>query len=119
MKISTLALLSSSYVAAAVAYNVPLGSPGFYHGNSTAAVTFDGHSLFLDGKRLYVFSGEIHPWRAPTGVTAWRDILQKMKVGSAATAPCSDSIIHPPGCRFQHRVCVSELGTDGRKTGVS
>jgi Glycosyl hydrolases family 35 len=61
-------------------YNVPKGSPGFYHGNSTAAVTFDNHSLFLDGKRLFVFSGEVHPWRVPTGVPGWRDILQKMKV---------------------------------------
>jgi hypothetical protein len=31
------------------------GSPGFYAGNSTAAVTFDQHSLLLDGKRIMVF----------------------------------------------------------------
>jgi hypothetical protein len=61
-------------------YVVPQGSPGFYHGNSTAAVTFDQHTLFLDNKRLFVFSGEFHPWRSPSGIPAWRDVLQKMKV---------------------------------------
>jgi hypothetical protein len=79
MKLSRLALLLG-WASIAFTYNVPQGSPGFYHGNSTAAVTFDKHSLFLNGKRLFVFSGEIHPWRSPTGVPAWRDLLQKMKV---------------------------------------
>ena len=62
------------------AYIVPSGSPGFYAGNSTSAVTFDEHSVFLDGKRVFVFSGEMHPWRAPSGGPTWRDVLQKMKV---------------------------------------
>lgn len=31
------------------------GSPGFYAGNSSAAVTFDQHSILLDGKRIMVF----------------------------------------------------------------
>ena len=31
------------------------GSPGFYANHSTAAVTFDQHSLILDGKRIMVF----------------------------------------------------------------
>ncbi|VDC04598.1 unnamed protein product [Peniophora sp. CBMAI 1063] len=61
------------------AYIVPSGSPGFYAGNSTSAVTFDQHSVFLDGKRVFVFSGEMHPWRAPSGGPTWRDVLQKMK----------------------------------------
>ena len=61
-------------------YVVPAGSPGFYAGNSTSAVTFDQHSAILSGKRLMIFSGEIHPWRNPTGVPAWRDLLEKMKV---------------------------------------
>ncbi|CAE6453872.1 unnamed protein product [Rhizoctonia solani] len=54
------------------------GSPGFYHGNSSAAVTFDQHSLLLDGKRVMVFSGEFHPWRLPS-TPLWRDVLEKMK----------------------------------------
>ncbi|GJE91462.1 glycoside hydrolase family 35 protein [Phanerochaete sordida] len=65
--------------SAAPSYQVPPGSPGFYHGNSTAAVTFDAHSLFLDDKRLYVFSGEVHTWRMPSGPVIWRDVFQKMR----------------------------------------
>ncbi|KAG9124447.1 hypothetical protein FRC07_011605 [Ceratobasidium sp. 392] len=56
------------------------GSAGFYVGNSTAAVTFDQHSILLDGKRIMVFAGEFHPWRLPS-VPLWRDILEKMKAG--------------------------------------
>ncbi|KAG8734175.1 hypothetical protein FRC10_011921, partial [Ceratobasidium sp. 414] len=56
------------------------GSPGFYAGQSKAAVTFDQHSLMLDGKRIMVFGGEFHPWRLPS-VPLWRDILEKMKAG--------------------------------------
>ncbi|EUC55104.1 glycoside hydrolase family 35 protein [Rhizoctonia solani AG-3 Rhs1AP] len=54
------------------------GSPGFYGGNSSAAVTIDQHSLLLDGKRIMVFSGEFHPWRLPS-IPLWRDVLEKMK----------------------------------------
>ncbi|QRV78064.1 glycoside hydrolase family 35 protein [Ceratobasidium sp. AG-Ba] len=56
------------------------GSPGFYAGHSSAAVTFDQHSLMLDGKRIMVFSGEFHPWRLPS-IPLWRDVLEKMKAG--------------------------------------
>ncbi|CAE6427460.1 unnamed protein product [Rhizoctonia solani] len=54
------------------------GSLGFYAGNSSAAVTFDQHSLLLDGRRIMVFSGEFHPWRLPS-TALWRDVLEKMK----------------------------------------
>uniref|UniRef100_A0A0B7JJ03 Beta-galactosidase n=1 Tax=Bionectria ochroleuca TaxID=29856 RepID=A0A0B7JJ03_BIOOC len=41
-------------------------------------VTFDDHSLFINGERLMIFSGEVHPFRLPvTGL--WLDILQKIK----------------------------------------
>ncbi|KAG8731854.1 hypothetical protein FRC10_001402, partial [Ceratobasidium sp. 414] len=56
------------------------GSPGFYAGQSKAAVTFDQYSLMLDGKRIMVFSGEFHPWRLPS-IPLWRDVLEKMKAG--------------------------------------
>lgn len=67
-------------VTAVSSYTVPPGSPGFYHGNSSASVTFDAHSLFLDNKRLFVFSGEVHTWRMPSGPAMWRDVFQKMRV---------------------------------------
>ncbi|KAJ7488693.1 glycoside hydrolase superfamily, partial [Mycena galericulata] len=39
-------------------------------------VTFDQHSILLDGKRIVVFSGEFHPFRLPSP-ELWYDILQK------------------------------------------
>ncbi|CEL62932.1 putative beta-galactosidase E OS=Neosartorya fumigata (strain CEA10 / CBS 144,89 / FGSC A1163) GN=lacE PE=3 SV=1 [Rhizoctonia solani AG-1 IB] len=69
------------------------GSPGFYRGNSSAGVTFDQHSLLLDGKRIMVFSGEFHPWRLPS-TPLWRDVLEKMKAAGfnavSDTAPSLD-----------------------------
>ncbi|KIP05238.1 glycoside hydrolase family 35 protein [Phlebiopsis gigantea 11061_1 CR5-6] len=73
-------VLSAQLAATVVSsYQVPPGSPGFYHGNSSSAVTFDAHSLFLDNKRLYVFSGEVHTWRMPSGPAMWRDVFQKLR----------------------------------------
>ncbi|KAF7291169.1 putative beta-galactosidase A [Mycena indigotica] len=59
-------------------YVFPIGSPGFYNGNSSAAVTIDQHSILLDGKRIMVFSGELHPFRLPAP-ELWYDVLQKFK----------------------------------------
>jgi hypothetical protein len=89
MKLSSILFLSIALVPSTFgshhplnrrAYTPPDGSPGFYHGNSSATVTFDNLSAFIDDKRVFVFSGEFHPWRLPAGVAAWRDVLQKMKV---------------------------------------
>ncbi|CAE6472777.1 unnamed protein product [Rhizoctonia solani] len=66
------------------------GSPGFYAGNSSAAVTLDQHSILLDGKRIMVFSGEFHPWRLPS-IPLWRDVLEKMK---AAGFNCVSIYLH-------------------------
>jgi beta-galactosidase len=41
-------------------------------------IDMDGYSFKLDGKRVYVWSGEFHPYRLPSP-DLWRDILQKMK----------------------------------------
>ncbi|KAI8914847.1 beta galactosidase [Powellomyces hirtus] len=41
-------------------------------------VTFDKYSLKIDGKRISLYSGEVHPWRLPSS-DLWRDVLQKMK----------------------------------------
>src|SRR3954453_3033313 len=43
-------------------------------------VTWDQFSLKIDGKRLYVWSGEFHYWRLPSP-DLWRDVLEKMKAG--------------------------------------
>ncbi len=49
-------------------------------------VTFDPYSLMIDGTRLFVWSGEFHPFRLPSP-SLWLDILQKMKA-SGYNAVC-------------------------------
>ncbi|THU81100.1 glycoside hydrolase family 35 protein [Dendrothele bispora CBS 962.96] len=61
-------------------YVFPLGDLNFYNGLSNASVTFDQHSLLLDGKRVMFFSGEFHPFRLPAP-ELWKDVLQKFKAG--------------------------------------
>ncbi|HEY4093397.1 MAG TPA: beta-galactosidase [Luteibacter sp.] len=41
-------------------------------------VTFDRHSLIIDGKPTYLWSGSFHYWRLPSP-ESWKDVLQKMK----------------------------------------
>src|SRR3954470_827765 len=45
---------------------------------SAHTVTFDKYSLKVDNQRVYLWSGEIHPYRLPSP-DLWRDVLQKMK----------------------------------------
>ena len=42
------------------------------------AVAWDQYSLMIDGQRIYVWSGEFHPFRLPSP-SLWRDVLQKLK----------------------------------------
>ncbi|MGA9659830.1 MAG: beta-galactosidase, partial [Asticcacaulis sp.] len=41
-------------------------------------ITWDKHSLIIDGKREMIWAAEFHPFRLPSP-SLWRDILQKMK----------------------------------------
>jgi hypothetical protein len=41
-------------------------------------VAWDPYSLIIGGKRVVVWSGEIHPFRLPDPAR-WRDVIQKMK----------------------------------------
>ncbi|MEU1302425.1 glycoside hydrolase family 35 protein [Streptomyces shenzhenensis] len=41
-------------------------------------IGYDRHSLLVDGRRLVVWSGEMHPFRLPSP-SLWRDVLQKMR----------------------------------------
>ncbi|WP_330457655.1 beta-galactosidase [Streptomyces sp. NBC_00820] len=41
-------------------------------------VGYDAHSLLVDGRRLVLWSGEMHPFRLPSP-SLWRDVLQKMR----------------------------------------
>ncbi|KAI0783507.1 glycoside hydrolase family 35 protein [Abortiporus biennis] len=74
-------LLTTRVLGQLSVYDIPPGSPGFQHGNSSQAVQFDSHSLFIDGRRIFLFGGEFHPWRLPVP-QLWSDILQKMKAAN-------------------------------------
>ena len=41
-------------------------------------VQWDHYSFEVDGKRLFIFAGEMHYWRIPVP-EMWEDILQKIK----------------------------------------
>ena len=41
-------------------------------------ITWDQYSLMVDGQRLFLWSGEFHPFRLPSP-SLWRDVLQKLK----------------------------------------
>ncbi|EPS37421.1 hypothetical protein H072_8897 [Dactylellina haptotyla CBS 200.50] len=58
----------------------PLGGHDHHHHHITTQnrVTWDEQSLLIDGKRLFIFSGEVHPWRNPVQ-SLHLDVLQKLK----------------------------------------
>ncbi|KAF2186132.1 glycoside hydrolase family 35 protein [Zopfia rhizophila CBS 207.26] len=41
-------------------------------------VTWDEHSVFVRGERVFLFSGEVHPFRLPVP-SLWLDVFQKIK----------------------------------------
>ncbi|KAF2189615.1 glycoside hydrolase family 35 protein [Zopfia rhizophila CBS 207.26] len=41
-------------------------------------VTWDEHSLFVNGERIFLYSGEFHPYRLPVP-DLWLDVFQKIK----------------------------------------
>ncbi|KAF8202416.1 glycoside hydrolase family 35 protein [Pholiota molesta] len=45
----------------------------------TNAVTWDPHSLSIQGQRIFILSAEFHPWRLPGNPDLWADIFQKIK----------------------------------------
>jgi beta-galactosidase GanA len=51
------------------------------------AVTLDRYSLMVDGKRIFIYSGEFHPFRLPSP-DLWRDIFEKMAAAGFNTVSC-------------------------------
>ncbi|MFE9168077.1 beta-galactosidase [Streptomyces kebangsaanensis] len=59
-------------------------------------VGFDRHSLLVDGRRLVLWSGEMHPFRLPSP-SLWRDVLQKLRAhGHNAVSVCVAWNYHSP-----------------------
>ncbi|KAF4610613.1 hypothetical protein D9613_007145 [Agrocybe pediades] len=63
----------------------------------TDAVTWDTHSLFILGQRVFILSAEIHPWRLPGNPDLWGDIFQKVKANGFNTVSfCVNWATHFP-----------------------
>lgn len=50
----------------------------------SSSVVYDQYSLSIDGKRIFMWSGEFHPWRVPVP-ELWQDIMQKIKAAGFNT----------------------------------
>ncbi|MDC7682118.1 beta-galactosidase [Asticcacaulis sp. BYS171W] len=73
-----LCLAASSGAAAVRAADAPVIA------SSTKAVSWDEHSLMINGHREFIWSGEFHPFRLPD-TNAWRDVYRKMKASGFNT----------------------------------
>lgn len=51
----------------------PPGADGDRH-----TIGFDEYSMLIDGRRVVLWSGEVHPFRLPSP-SLWRDVLQKLR----------------------------------------
>ncbi|WP_163513595.1 beta-galactosidase [Fodinicola acaciae] len=47
-------------------------------------ITWDHYSLSIDGRRTFVYSGEVHPFRLPSP-SLWPDVLAKMRAAGFTT----------------------------------
>ena len=63
---------------------LPATLPASANSASQHTIAFDHYSLMIDGKRLFVYSGEFHPFRLPSP-SLWLDVFQKMKAGGFNT----------------------------------
>jgi len=49
------------------------------------AVTWDPHSISIQGQRVFILSAEFHPWRLPGNPNLWADIFEKIKANGFNT----------------------------------
>src|ERR1041384_1959084 len=68
---SSVLLVMALIVAVALAAARPASA-------ASHTITWDQYSLMIDGQRIYLWSGEFHPFRLPSP-SLWRDVLQKLK----------------------------------------
>lgn len=87
---STLVASKGTATRAVSSGAVPTGpAPGAPIADRQAhTVALDRYSLLVDGRRLVLWSGEMHPFRLPSP-SLWRDVLQKMRAHgyNAVSAP--------------------------------
>jgi beta-galactosidase len=102
------------------------GSAGTRAGAAVPAPTthhigFDKYSFLIDGKRSYLWSGEIHPYRLPSPAL-WPDIFQKMKAAGFNTASIyfSWGYHSPRECEYDFSGVrdIDKLLDDARDAGI-
>ncbi|KAL0570112.1 hypothetical protein V5O48_011850 [Marasmius crinis-equi] len=72
LALSLLATLSKAYINSTET-EWPIHDSGF-----TQAVQWDHYSLIVEGRRTFMWSGELHYWRIPVP-EVWKDLLEKIK----------------------------------------
>lgn len=72
--------LGGSSALCVAAAGVPTGPPPATPGadGRTHRVDFDRYSMIVDGRRVVLWSGEMHPFRLPSP-SLWRDVLHKLR----------------------------------------
>ena len=71
---TTIAIFAMSLAACARAAIDPSTGIDFPHPNR---IRYDSHSLIIDGKPVFIYSGAVHYFRCPREL--WKDRLQKLK----------------------------------------
>ncbi|KAJ7318319.1 hypothetical protein DFH08DRAFT_664055, partial [Mycena albidolilacea] len=51
----------------------------------TTTISWDPHSLFIQGQWTFILSAEFHPWRLPGDPSIWADVLEKIKANGFNT----------------------------------
>lgn len=74
--LSSLANLPNGFGVSA--QNNTIGAWPLHDNGLSDVVQWDHYSFKVNGKRLFVFSGEIHYWRIPV-YEVWEDLLEKIK----------------------------------------
>ncbi|KAJ6261167.1 Beta-galactosidase [Drechslerella dactyloides] len=76
--LSKIALLAAAAHAAVIQRDAPAGPKIRQTGNGQNVVTWDQYSFYVNGGRVMIYSGEVHPFRNPVQ-DLHLDILQKIK----------------------------------------
>lgn len=77
-------------------------------------VQWDHYSFKVNGKRLFVFSGEIHYWRIPV-YEVWEDLLEKIKAAGKYCYSDKAQFCQLIRCRFYCLRFLRKLGIPQRK----
>ncbi|PRP78092.1 hypothetical protein PROFUN_11604 [Planoprotostelium fungivorum] len=89
--------------------------------STSTSVTWDDTTLFINGQRLFIFSGEFHTFRLPVP-GLWRDILEKVKAGglNAVSVYFHWGLISPNDktLDFDHYRSLESLFQAAREVGV-